>query len=236
MKRSCCDGIYVALLFTVAGAGLSPTRRSRIPQRRTSTRTPVWSFLMGVALLTALNCNADVKVKEQVVGPAWEAGTIYWLSPKGMHLATMHAQGSRFVVTIDGVDGEKFDEILQAAAGVEVVYDSGGSVVAVPVRWRGPVAFSPDGSRYAYAARQGKEVVVILDGKEIFARHTRWRWWRCCRLRPMESCCKTRESHTRPRHEHRNVGRRQEGGNRAAVRRTASPAWYLSRKVRFLDW
>ncbi len=131
-------------------------------------RTSVWSRLMGVALLTALNCNADVKVEEQVVGPAWEAGTIYWLSPKGMHLATMHAKGSRFVVTIDGVDGEKFDEILQAAAGVEVVYDSGGSVVAVPVRWRGPVAFSPDGSRYAYAARQGKEVVVILDGKEIF--------------------------------------------------------------------
>jgi WD40 repeat protein len=30
------------------------------------------------------------------------------------------------------------------------------------------VAFSPDGSRYAYAARQGREVVVILNGKEIF--------------------------------------------------------------------
>ena len=33
---------------------------------------------------------------------------------------------------------------------------------------QGPVAFSPDGKRYAYAARTGMDVFVLLDGKEIF--------------------------------------------------------------------
>ena len=46
------------------------------------------------------------------------------------------------------------------------------------VKWQGPVAFSPDGSRYAYAARDRKDVVVICDGKEIFRARSRRLWRR----------------------------------------------------------
>lgn len=138
-----------------------------VRERKNKMKT-LLSLLVGIALLPVLNCSADVKIEEQVVGPASEPGTIYWLSPKGLHLATAHPKGSRFVVTVDGVDGEKYDEILQAAAKVETRYDGRGNPIIQNVMWKAPVAFSPDGSHYAYAARIGKEVVVILDGKEIY--------------------------------------------------------------------
>jgi WD40 repeat protein len=126
------------------------------------------SLIVGVALMSALRVAAAVKIEEQVVGPASEPGTIYWLSPKGLRLATAHPKGSRFVVTVDGVEGEKYDEILKAAAKVETRYDNRGNPIIENVMWKVPVAFSPDGSHHAYAARLGKEVVVILDGKEIY--------------------------------------------------------------------
>lgn len=111
---------------------------------------------------------AAAKIEEKNVGPAWELGTIYTLSPRGMHLATASAKGSRFVVEVDGVEGEKFDQILNAAAAVDVQYYDTGYIMAQRLKWQGPVAFSPDGARHAYAARNGKDVMVILDGKEIY--------------------------------------------------------------------
>jgi hypothetical protein len=110
----------------------------------------------------------EVRVESQVVGPAWEQGTTYTISPKGLHLATVCAKGSRFVVVIDGVEGEKFDQILNAAGEVNVQYFDTGFVMNQGFKWQGPVAFSPDGTRYAYAARLSKEIIVILDGKEIY--------------------------------------------------------------------
>src|SRR5260370_28824987 len=111
MKWSRCNGIYVALVFPVAGAGLSPTRRSRIHQRRTSMRTSVWSLLMGVALFTALNCNADVKADEQIMAPTgWLAAAV---SAHGVHVAVLAMKGSRNVVLIDGVEGPKFDQLIE---------------------------------------------------------------------------------------------------------------------------
>jgi hypothetical protein len=35
-------------------------------------------------------------------------------------------------------------------------------------KWTGPVQFSPNGERHAYAGQIGQEAVVFLDGKEIF--------------------------------------------------------------------
>lgn len=128
------------------------------------------SLLALVSLLfvsPAIGLAAEHQVKEQIVGPAWEQGTIYTLSPSGLHLGTMSAKGSRFVVTIDGEEGPAFDQIFNAAGEVTLAYDFNFNPVRT-LKWQGPVAFSPDGSRYAYAARTGKEVVVIVDGKEIF--------------------------------------------------------------------
>ena len=106
------------------------------------------------------------QVEEKIVGPAWEQGTIYTLSPTGMRVATVSAKGSRFVVTLDGVEGQPFDEIIKSTGELEVRYD-GALRPVLAYKWQGPVAFSPDGRRYAYVARLGKELIVILDGKEI---------------------------------------------------------------------
>src|SRR5262245_54151396 len=124
--------------------------------------------VLGILCVFSGLALADAKVEEQVVGPAWEQGTIYTLSPRGMHVATVSMKGSRWVVTVDGVEGPKFDAILNAAAGVEVQKFDTGAVMSQQAKWQGPVAFSPDGKRYVYAARDSKDVVVICDGKEIF--------------------------------------------------------------------
>lgn len=109
---------------------------------------------------------APPAVEEVIVGPAWEQGTIYTLSPTGMHLATVSAKGSRFVVTVDGVESQPFDEVIKSTGELEVRYDMALRPV-LAYKWEGPVAFSPDGRRHAYVARLAKDLVVFLDGKEI---------------------------------------------------------------------
>lgn len=127
----------------------------------------VLAFVIFLSLLPATGLSAEHNVEEQIVGPAWEQGTIYTLSPTGLHLATMSAKGSRFVVTVDGVEGPPFDQILNAAGEFTLAYDFNFNPVKT-LKWQGPVAFSPDGSRHAYAARTGKDIIVMADGKEIF--------------------------------------------------------------------
>jgi WD40 repeat protein len=122
---------------------------------------------LALGLLSSLALPA-IQVAEQTVGPASEPGTIYTLSPTGLHLATVSAQGSRFVVTVDGTAGPPFDEILPVAGALELGVAPATLQPAVAYRWRGPVAFSPDGRRHAYVGRLGKDLVVMLDGKEIY--------------------------------------------------------------------
>lgn len=54
-------------------------------------------------LLLAITTTALAapQIEEKVIAPAFEPGTIFTMSPKGMHLASMHAKASRFVVTGD---------------------------------------------------------------------------------------------------------------------------------------
>ena len=121
-----------------------------------------------VSLIGASIVIAEPKVEEQIVAPAWEQGTTYTLSPRGLHLAAVAMKGSRWAVTVDGVEGPKFDAILNSAFEIEPARYEIGMLLPPRVKWEGPVAFSPDGSRYAYAAREGDKAVVILDGKEIW--------------------------------------------------------------------
>jgi hypothetical protein len=109
--------------------------------------------------------SAELKVEEQIVGPAYEQGVTYVLSPKGLHLATVHPKGSRLAVAVNGVQGLPFDEILKVALGeLDRAFERrAGEMASLEY-----VAFSPDGARYAYAARAGKEILVMADGKEIY--------------------------------------------------------------------
>lgn len=95
-------------------------------------------------------------------------GVVYTLSPKGMHVAAQYGKNGRQVVAVDNVEGPLFDQVILAAGGTVVKYSEDGFNLRSEIEWNGPVAFSPDGMRHAYAARDGKDDIVILDGKEIF--------------------------------------------------------------------
>ena len=85
---------------------------------------------------------------------------------------------------IDGVAGEKFDQIYGTDGGN---YYGAGSGLANPGQF--PVAFSPDGTRYAYAARLGNALPMVIGKRDgsLLRRHrpraVRWRrpgpipWW-----------------------------------------------------------
>ncbi len=91
---------------------------------------------------------AGTKVEQHVLAPV-QQGAVFYVSPHGVHVATVGTSGSRATVIYDGVEGPKFDEILRQ--------ESGSS----------HVVFSPDGNRYAYCARSGDQFVVMVDGKEL---------------------------------------------------------------------
>ena len=77
-----------------------------------------------------------------------ESGSLFGVSPYGVHVATLSHSGSRMVMIYDGVAGPKFDQIFPQSTGMLVV------------------TFSPDGKRYAYCGRVGGEFIVMADGKE----------------------------------------------------------------------
>lgn len=79
-----------------------------------------------------------------------EPGLQYTVSPKGQHLAAVALRGSRSVVVHDGVDGPRFDAIVNLGRGEHE-----------------KVLFSEDGNHHAYLARAGQEWIMVLDGKEL---------------------------------------------------------------------
>jgi hypothetical protein len=98
----------------------------------------------------AQDAPAKTRIEAQLVGPA-DPNAQFSVSRHGAHAATVVAKGSRVAVLVDGVEGPRFDEILPIA-------NPGGE---------GRVSFSPDGTRSAYVGRQGQELVVMVDGKEM---------------------------------------------------------------------
>ncbi len=91
------------------------------------------------------------KIEETVLAPL-SNGARFFISPHGVHVATVENSGSRVVIYYDGVPGPKFDEVLGGTINSSV--EAG-------------IAFSPDGKRYAYCGRSGTEMVVMVDGKEF---------------------------------------------------------------------
>jgi Tol biopolymer transport system component len=90
--------------------------------------------------------KSSAKVEEQLLVTAQGNNLQFSVSPKGTHAAAVVLRGSRQVVMLDGADGPRFDDI------------AGGS---------GGLAFSPDGTRLAYVGRQGQELVVMVNDKEL---------------------------------------------------------------------
>lgn len=114
-------------------------------------------------ILFAAGCPGlaqEPKVEQQELGPVAQ-DVQYVVSARNGHLATIGHKGSRVLVTVDGVSGPKFDEIVTAKPWI----DPRG---VPPERIQAqPVVFSPDGNRYAYVARQSQELVLVVDGKEV---------------------------------------------------------------------
>ena len=105
------------------------------------------SYATRMALITAGLVSAssyaaaqgtpgNAKVEEQIVATSGNA-IKFLVSDSGAHVAAISRKGSRFVVLVDGAEGPPFDEILNNA----------------------DVVLTPDGTRFAYAGRNGQEYV-----------------------------------------------------------------------------
>lgn len=121
-------------------------------------------IVTATLLALAPETSFGAKVEEQVVGPVVEQqglpfGVPYTLSVRGAHIGTANRKGSRFAVTVDGVEGPRFDEIYAPNwPTVDMRNMPGGTPT--------PVVFSRDGKHHAYFGRQGDQWVVMVDGKE----------------------------------------------------------------------
>jgi hypothetical protein len=121
-------------------------------------------FAVGAASFAA------VKVEEQVLIPK-TSNVAVAVSPTGVHTAVITGKGSRVVVIYDGTPSQPFDEILNPNGNGRFMLPSTGQV-SLMVASQSPIVFSPDGARFAYAARDGDDYVVMVDGKEL----ARARW------------------------------------------------------------
>lgn len=108
------------------------------------------SLTVLLVTLVPLTLRAqDAKVESQLL-LAPDPGAQYAISPKGLHVAGVVLRGSRQVLVHDGVEGPKFDQVLNLSS-------QGGG---------GKVTWSDDGSRHAYHGKLGQEYVIVVDGKE----------------------------------------------------------------------
>ena len=87
--------------------------------------------------------------QEELIGqiPSWlqlelKTSPSVWVSPDGQRLAYKAKKGKKWVVVVDDVEGQEYDEIL------------------------GLLKFSPDGKRFMYAGRRGDKFVMVVDGME----------------------------------------------------------------------
>jgi hypothetical protein len=130
------------------------------------------AILLTLPIGIAASASAEVKVEEQIVGPVAQ-DVKYVVSPRGVHLASVARKGSRVIVILDGVEGPKFDEIVTPTAPYVDPRPQAEAQRAASLAGRPgpdtsarPVIFSKDGRRFAYVGRQGKEWVLMVDGKE----------------------------------------------------------------------
>lgn len=127
---------------------------------------PIFLASTVLTLVCISNLHAAPKVDEQVVGPS-VSDAKYVVSPQGGHLATVGRKGSRMMVTLDGVAGEKVDDVITPVSWVDPRYYQAISQAGQQTPVFQPVTFSKDGNHYAYIARISQEWVLYKDNKEV---------------------------------------------------------------------
>ncbi len=138
---------------------VTPNSVASQPPAATPSGTPSGSLTIPSASVSP----GPLAVAQKVVGPYLSSGVDandtslrnYTISRHGSHLATAHMEGSRYVVTVDGVDGPRVNGIVRIHASFE------------PDRLYEAVAMSDDGSHTAYLARYRGQRVVFEDGRKI---------------------------------------------------------------------
>ncbi len=124
----------------------------------------IFVAFFGILALTTASAFADPKIETPVIGPAghWEACA---LSPRGGHVAMLFAKGSRFIVSVDGVESPRMDQLLAPdgnpfGGGASFNNPNAGLLQM-------PFLFSDDGAHNAYFAKVGDEYILIEDNKEL---------------------------------------------------------------------
>jgi len=121
--------------------------------------------LMGMILSFDTTVFADANVKEEVMVPKI-AGVGCRVGPHGLHIACVVPKGSHSVIYFDGVEQPRFDALL-LPTGSAYTWGTPNVPYAINDNYGGPVVFSPDGTHWAYAARQGDNYVILKDGQQI---------------------------------------------------------------------
>jgi hypothetical protein len=135
-----------------------------------TTSTKLFVAVLGMIGAASVAAWADAKTEEQEAGPVVDGQGFgykcYVVSAHGAHLATVGRKGSRVAVTVDGVAGPRFEEIVATDVGyIDPRPWVHADINDVPRQ--SPVTFSKDGKRFAYLGRQGQEWVLMADNKEL---------------------------------------------------------------------
>lgn len=132
-----------------------------------------WAIVPAVFLCGA--AAAQPKVEQKPLGPIVDDYEGHLISAPGHRLATIARKGEGAVIVVDGVESPVFSEVLDTSF-LEVSLPpelNDPNVLRVlrdadNRRTRQRVLFSDDGARVAYAAVNGSDWVVFVDGKEFF--------------------------------------------------------------------
>lgn len=120
--------------------------------------------LVSLGIFASVSAPAHAaNVEQELAGPTGEK-VKYVVSPQGSRLAAVGPKGSRMAVSVDGVVGPQFDQIVETVFG----YIDPRPYVGIDHPRGTPVTFSRDGKRYAYVGRLSQEWVVMVDNKESF--------------------------------------------------------------------
>lgn len=124
--------------------------------------------------------SADVKFEEEILVADITTAQVT-VSQRGVHVAAVIPKGSRQAVTVDGVEGPRFDQILtpgmydfdgmggRSMPSHQIEPNNAGRLVGGIGSGGGnpTVMFNRDGTHYAYVGRSGNDLVVMLDQKEV---------------------------------------------------------------------
>jgi hypothetical protein len=116
----------------------------------------------GIVFFAMSSAFGDAKIDQETLGPAGQwAG--FALSPRGVHVAVLNSKGSRFIVSVDGVDGPRIDQLIGRDGNPFMAGASNNSGGIIQV----PILFSDDGAHSAYFAKSGDDYILVLDSKEL---------------------------------------------------------------------